>query len=86
MSNLIDISTSDWSAIQPDDYSEEDETEVTFDAGTPSVEVSITTIDDSEIEHDEQFVVMLLNPTVGAIGVLKKTVIVIKDANTPGKM
>ena len=61
------------------------DTEVDFDPNVPSVEVAITTIDDSEIENAEHFLVNLHTPITGVLGDLKKTVVIIKDVNTPSK-
>ncbi len=82
---MIGISTADWSAEEPDDYDKEDGTQLTFAIGDEFKEADITTIDDGDIEHEETFVVTLHDPEEGVIGILAKTVIIIKDANTPGR-
>jgi hypothetical protein len=68
------------------DYTKVDSDMVDFPADTESVEVTITTASDTYIEDDEHFLIQLHDPVGGEMGVLHKTMVIIKDNDTPGNV
>ena len=58
---------------------------VPFAANVMSTTVDITILSDTYIEHDEHFLVSLEDAVNGTLGDLYKTMVIIKDQNTPGK-
>ncbi|XP_072023401.1 extracellular matrix protein 3-like, partial [Amphiura filiformis] len=79
----VNISSTDLSATHPTDYTEEIATIVDFVADAPSKTVPITIASDSYLEDDEHFLVTLHDPLNGVIGDLYKTMVIIKDTNSP---
>lgn len=79
------ISTTDLSATEEIDYDKKENTVVLFDINENSTTVDIDIASDTYIEHDEHFLVTLHDPVIGAVGDVYKTMVIIKDKNTPGK-
>ncbi len=76
----------DRSEVEPKDYTDEN---VVVNFPTPQthfVDVDITIVDDDYLEQDEHFYVYLHTPTEGALGVLFKALVIIKDGSRPGKI
>ena len=78
--------TLDKSAIEPRDYEKKENIVVPFQSGTGSADVDITIVDDDYFEDDEHFYVDIHTPTKGALGILKKTLVIVKDSDTPGNL
>ena len=51
-----------------------------------SATVSITIASDSSVEHDEHFLITLNDPVNGTVGDLYKTMVIIKDTDSIGKL
>ena len=83
---FIDVSTTDLSAASPIDYAEIVATTVDFAANIASETVSITIESDTYHEDDEHFLITLHDPLVGELGDLYKSLVIIKDTNSPGKI
>ncbi|XP_072023407.1 extracellular matrix protein 3-like, partial [Amphiura filiformis] len=79
----VEITTTDLSAIAPTDYTEKVDTLVDFPADMDSATVSITIASDSSVEHDEHFLITLNDPVNGTVGDLYKTMVIIKDTDSP---
>ena len=69
---LVDVDTVNGTATAPSDYSSVNRT-VTINAGSTSVTVPVTVIDDTIVETDETFTVTLSNPTNATLGTVTAT-------------
>jgi subtilisin family serine protease len=80
----VDVATVDGSAAETQDYTAANAT-LNFADGQTSVTFSVTILDDTLVEGDENFNIILSNPTGGAIlGALTGTVVTINDDDTAG--
>ena len=79
---LVDVDTSNGTATAGSDYSTVNRT-VTINAGSTSLSVLVTIIDDTTVETDETFTVTLSNPANAALSGSPDVQVTIRDDDVP---